>query len=73
MVSVYKIYDSQDNNYAVWYGDIDDIINYIEEIKQQENPDYDYYEQLTNGKSWNEELINLGLSFDEIYNKSHYE
>ncbi len=67
MVSVYKIYDEQDKNYRIWFGDIDDIIKHIEELHIT-NLEEDYSYQVTQ-KSWEEELQDFGLTFIEIYNK----
>jgi len=57
-IIIYKIFDSQDNNYNEWYGDEDDIIEYLKENNN-----------LKDEESWVGNLENYGLTFEVIYDK----
>ena len=57
--TIYKIFDSGDSNYTCWYGTADDIIDYVEEHKE-DIPNYD------NIGGFIDKLEKLGLTFEFI-------
>ena len=58
MVVIYKIFDSKDSGYTAWYGDEDDIIEYLKEQNQ-----------LKPNESWVKSLERYGLTFKVVYDK----